>query len=122
MNPDKQRIAIAAAVGTAKPVARDRIGGCFYEMGMRGPCKCDGDRLALIPDYLNDLNAMHAAEGALAEKDRIEYGNQLIAVCDRDMNKPGKRWAATTFYIIHATAAQRAEAFCRTLWPEKFES
>jgi hypothetical protein len=60
-----------------------------------------------IPDFCNDLNAMHEAEKML------DF-NQL-----RDMeDSVSFRFAVLPF---HATAAQRAEAFLRTLgkWEEK---
>jgi hypothetical protein len=61
-----------------------------------------------IPDYLNDLNAMHEAEKALTSEQLEVYCNIL--------HKPnhGVYWA------IHATASQRAEAFLRTIgkWEE----
>ena len=59
-----------------------------------------------VPDYLNDLNAMHEAEKML------DF-NQL-----RDMeDSVSFRFAVLPF---HSTAAQRAEAFLRTLdkWEE----
>jgi len=54
-----------------------------------------------LPDYLNDLNAMHEAEKSLLEtEDWICYHDEL-----RDM----------IFPVWHATARQRAEAFLKTL-------
>jgi hypothetical protein len=54
-----------------------------------------------LPDYLNDLNAMHEAEKVL------DY-NQL-----REMEDSVSFQFAV--YPFHATAPQRAEAFLRTL-------
>ena len=48
------------------------------------------------PDYLNDLNAMHEAEKTLKVSEIIPYGENV----GHDMK---------------ATAAQRAEAFLKTL-------
>ena len=63
---------------------------------------------AALPDYLNDLNAMHDAEKVLTNEQLEVYCNIL--------HKPnhGVYWA------IHATASQRAEAFVRTIgkWKE----
>jgi len=58
-----------------------------------------------LPDYLNDLNAMHEAEKVLSEKQWVQYDSMMPL---RDPQK------------IHATARQRAEAFLRTLglWQE----
>lgn len=64
------------------------------------------------PDYLNDLNAMHEAEKVLTTRDASSYCKEIykITACPE--------WAS--FPVIHATAAQRAEAFLRTLnlWKE----
>lgn len=68
-----------------------------------------------FPDYLNDLNAMHEAEKRLVKEDAPEmlgnYHAHLIQVMD---------CKTCSWRRIHATAAQRAEAFLRTLdlWTE----
>jgi hypothetical protein len=61
-----------------------------------------------IPDYCNDLNAMHEAEKMLTSEQVTSYVDLL-----EFMNE---RWATPAF----GTAAQRAEAFLRTLgkWEE----
>lgn len=62
-----------------------------------------------VPDYCNDLNAMHEAEKTL------DYN----MICDME-DSVGFRFAIKPF---HATARQRAEAFLRTLgkWEEAAE-
>lgn len=61
-----------------------------------------------IPDYCNDLNAMHEAEKVLSSPQRDEYWDRI-----KDLTDEG-------FDQLHATARQRAEAFLRTLgkWEE----
>ena len=60
------------------------------------------------PDYLNDLNACHKMEdnivgsGLAGSSVDVKYHKQLAAIC-------------STRPIWNATAAQRAEAFLRTL-------
>jgi hypothetical protein len=63
----------------------------------------------VIPDYLNDLNAMHEAEKVLFPKHEAKWAMIISEVC-------GHSWRI----IYTATAAQRAEAFLRTLnlWSE----
>jgi hypothetical protein len=57
------------------------------------------------PDYLNDLNAMHEAEKMLPSPSHwISYSSFLEPLCQDSVG-----------FFIHATAAQRAEAFLRTL-------
>jgi hypothetical protein len=63
-----------------------------------------------IPDYCNDLNAMHEAEKVLGEIYSIkshEYEDWLQSIIEHD-----QKW--------RATAAQRAEAFLKTI--EKWNS
>ena len=101
MTPEAQRIAIAEACG-------------WLSVDYSPSWKCwigvtDEDDTCFdykpIPDYLNDLNAMHEAEKVLVEEQWGVYTSLLIRE-----NRVG---LART--LIHATAAQRAEAFLRTL-------
>ena len=57
------------------------------------------------PDYLNDLNAMHEAEKVLTNEHWETYAGHLA-----ELHQP-----LASFRFLHATAAQRAEAFLRTL-------
>jgi hypothetical protein len=66
-----------------------------------------------IPDYLNDLNAMHKAEDTLTPDQLTEYCNRLTAPVSA-VGIPHKSKG------IRATARQRAEAFLRTLNLYKF--
>ena len=64
------------------------------------------------PDYLNDLNAMHEAwKSCIAFKDVVHkaFLKHLRSICEHEQDLFGC-WDA-----INATAAQRAEAFGRTL-------
>jgi hypothetical protein len=61
----------------------------------------DGETQCVIPDYCNDLNAMHEAEKVLNKKQWVAYGRELSRL--------------NVFPMVHATARQRAEAFLRTL-------
>lgn len=85
-------------------------------------------RYSPIPDYCNDLNAMHEAERALNIDEEYDYGEELAAMIRRPENTlagvsedtvfPLNGWG---FYsVAHATARQRAEAFLRTVgkWEE----
>lgn len=63
-----------------------------------------------LPDYLNDPNAMHKAENRLTDRQWDEYERQLRLVCGGCSYYEGAGKE-----LLHATAAQRAEAFCRTL-------
>jgi hypothetical protein len=72
-----------------------------------------------VPNYPQDLNAMHEVVMTLDRK-TLAYSNycshlhQIVAIQNSKSNEPG-------IQAIDATAAQRAEAFCRTLFPERFK-
>lgn len=112
MNQEKQRIAIAEACGWEQSPDgkkwrtpykssyrfRRKIGDQFYYTNE-------------VPDYLNSLGAMHEAVETLRHKDGPEwfdFQKHLLDICGSTMN------------CIQATAAQRAEAFLKTLglWEE----
>ncbi len=100
MSPDEQRIAIAEACGW-KRHRSPRIRG-----GWKRPDGSDyswGENV--IPNYLKDLNAMHEAEKALTAPQQDDYYDALTDVITH----------GNFFADIHATAAQRAEAFLRTI-------
>jgi hypothetical protein len=97
MTPEQQRIAIAEACGWTDTQIID---------GKYGQTDA--------PDYLNDLNAMHEAEKVLSRGQNYNqsrgfgrYKTALAEVCDEQ-------------HPIDATAAQRAEAFLKTIgkWEE----
>jgi hypothetical protein len=78
-------------------------------------------------DYANCLNAMHEAEKALTDKQRYLFLFQMAKLLgyDRDVvmfSKTGftEDFANMHWLMSHATAAQRAEAFLKTLglWKE----
>ncbi len=111
MTPEAQRIAIAEACGWTDIVRTDKSG--YYHGCLMG--NHDFGHLQPIPDYLNDLNAMHEAERVLTEEQLHEYGKQLgeatTVMTWWDSHISGYGMAK----FAHATAAQRAEAFLRTL-------
>jgi hypothetical protein len=89
MNQEKQRIAIAEACGW-KPNP--------FQMDMRGQVFPQSP-----PDYLNDLNAMHEAEKVLIlDCEWATYLDRLSVIVAEGS-------------LVHATSAQRAEAFLRTI-------
>ena len=111
MTPEAQRIAIAEACGftNVHPVIIRNVTGC----GDDRQCGIASDQ-GWLPDYLSDLNAMHEAENVLTvgqkENDFQTHLNDVVAR-DRD----GLTLGLLTYLSVHATAAQRAEAFLRTL-------
>jgi hypothetical protein len=117
MTPEQQRIKIAEACGEINPRTTE-FGGCVatafvtkegVHVGFHG-----------VPDYLNDLNAMHEAKQTLWKKDwdhRHVFNDHLANIIKgRIVNR--NEWDAET--LLDATAEQQAEAFLRTLnlWEE----
>lgn len=113
MNKEQQGIAIAKACGWT---AEQNSNGYW-----RAVNKKHGNAVELwlseqnvwslgVPDYLNDLNAMHEAEKTLFPKHEAKWAMTMSEVC-------GHSWRI----IYTATAAQRAEAFLKTLglWEEE---
>jgi hypothetical protein len=102
MNKEKQRIAIAEACGW-KP------GKCPCGEDICNAWKTPaGDNWEYLPDYLNDLNAMHQAEMSRVD---MEDGGFIVLFREYLHTILGHDGSLA----IHATAAQRAEAFLRTI-------
>lgn len=74
---------------------------------------------ATLPDYLNDLNAMHEAEKNLDTGLAKQFAWELHKVMPGQQSWP-PRSPLHTYIILHATAAQRAEALLRSIgkWVE----
>ena len=95
MTPEAQRIAIAEACGLSKnwnwKTAQTAVGWVVDS----------------LPDYLNDLNAMHEAEKTLNPILSAEYARILTSIA----------WQSEqpVFAPMTATAAQRGEAFLCTI-------
>ncbi len=94
MGPTAQRIAIFEACGW------ENI-RCNEDGHIIGNRPNSWEPVLLVADHLNDLNAMHEAEATLGP-----MGMQKMAETLLDM---------VTVPRFHATAAQRAEAFLRTV-------
>lgn len=109
MTPEQQRLAIAEACGWV----RDAV--CFNWKRGKDVAYRDGDYLHYrqLPDYPNDLNAMHEAEKAAFDGHpdlwQLYLDAQLERICEAADNP-----------TECATARQRAEAFLRTIgkWVE----
>jgi hypothetical protein len=112
MKPEQQRIAIAEACGwriesdgaNTFVYSPNKTSGTGYRMNdIRHP-----KIIKLLPDYLNDLNAMHEAEKALDPIRQCRYAETLYRLMIGNH-------AVSGFMKIHAAAALRAEAFLKTL-------
>ncbi len=64
-----------------------------------------------LPDYLSDLNAMHEAEKDVIVFPHVgNYCDELIKITSKGIVGDQTLWN-----LLHAPAAQRAEALLRTL-------
>jgi hypothetical protein len=114
MAPEEQRIAIAEECGWKweNPKKRIKQEGRLISPDFKKVCKVWKDGSlggVLIPDHLNDLNAIHEAEETLTDEQFPEFDERLANTCG--WLHPHKR---QRHVVSRATAAQRAEAFLRT--------
>lgn len=125
MKREAQQIAIAEACGTHQVVRLPFDNGTLTHItDENGRIRTirqidDGPRNEIYPrdwiplaDYLNDLNAMHEAEKTLDQMQARLYADHLAE------SAQDGAWASC--HMWHQSAAQRAEAFLRTLnlWTE----
>lgn len=110
MKPEKQRIKIAEACPLiCHKSLNEEVGYCWN----------NGTNWAHSEfDPLNDLNAMHEAEKVLRGNDVRMFDHHLCrivhkALTDDDWSE--EKGISIATQSIHATAAQRAEAFLQTL-------
>jgi hypothetical protein len=112
MTKEQQIIAIAEACGWADCIYIESLGLC---KGKHENSRVEYDSgHSSLPDYLNDLNAIHEAEKVLTEDQRIAYSDHTYDIACEEQDTTGNwRW-------LSLTATQRAEAFLRTLgkWEE----
>lgn len=109
MSQEEQRIAIAEACGWKCNGHADQIAATVgWEFACQFVIAPEGKLVThnSIPDYLNDLNAMHEAENSLTTAQMTTMSQYLY-------RRLGMLWG-------FATASQRAEAFLRTIgkWKE----
>lgn len=115
MTPLAQRIAIGAAC-SGVPLTKIWVydmweTGCATGI-IEGTGRWEVD-INHTPDYLNDLDAMFAAEETLTDEQRRDYAHRLgLMIGPRGYDE----WSGLyDFYLTHLTAAQRAEAFLKTI-------
>lgn len=117
MTPEAQRIAIAEACGwrdiDTNPFAPTPPLCGFNDRLGKTEAANNGSRWG-IPDYPNDLNAMHEAEKMLTDDQFERYVVELGRVFYPKGRGPWK-WSECPAVVVRATAAQRAGALLRTL-------
>ena len=112
MRLDKQRVAIAEFCGY-KDIALREVGdaqtGCGYYDWCSGICGKGG---VVIPEYINDLNAMHKAEQMMTPMQKLNYKRKYLWDAYYDGLPVEKIPLAAP---VDATAAQRAKALLKTI-------
>jgi hypothetical protein len=119
MKPEQQRIAIAEACGWTwearkHPAACWHKGDFFTNAPLFYETRQKEDYIHDLPGYLNDLNAMHEAEEvSISQGLQDHWLDTLVEVV------VGKNVHWSDYHcfpqVNRATAAQRAEAFLKTL-------
>jgi len=114
MTPEAQRIAIAESLGELNVRFTDS-GLCIASIGGTEDGTFWGTHG--VPDYLNDLNAMHEAESFIRNaQDQMKYASEtLMAMGFDDLIEASDLNVDYCWHAMGATAAQRAEAFLKTL-------
>lgn len=97
MNHEKQRIKIAELLGWKYDENTFLWRHKDYSLGSRN-----------VPHFCTDLNAMHEAEKVLTQTQRQDFVDAIARTYATDKY-------SVWFHLAHATAAQRAEAFLKTL-------
>lgn len=121
MNQEKQRIAIAVACGWRH---KERVFEVGVQIELGGWYDPDrhyyGEHTSDLPDYLNSLDTVHEAVGVLTDEQRAVFRTHLRTIWVRDYNARCGLFPDHDD-AINATAAQRAEAFLKTLglWTEE---
>jgi hypothetical protein len=106
MSDEQINIAIAEACGWTE-ISWEQLTNPREAIERKHYCKNNTEHFCgWLPDYCNDLNAMHEAEKVLEEK-RLVWKYEMTLTRN---GGNGFNWSK-----IHATALQRAEAFLKTL-------
>lgn len=111
MTDEEKREAIAQACGW-KDFEEEDGALMGHTMGEDGWLRWD-----IVPDYLNSLDAMHAAEKTLRGK-TYAYEHALAIVVFKDLTDDDwseEKGLSPNVCVWHATARQRAHAFLAVL-------
>jgi hypothetical protein len=126
MTSEAQRIAIAEACGWKVEQTDFKTFTLIEPNGKRWE-RFDSGEIAwtsnVIPNYLNDLNAMHDAVQTLNEQERVHLVDALLGSINRepDYNIDDDFCSDDGWKLLTATAKQIADAFCEVkggLWKE----
>lgn len=122
LSPEEKRIKVAELCGITSIHEADRENRGMARMAHRLGYDLFGLRngqFAIVPDYLNDLNAMHEAEKVLQERFglMLRYTSwlQFVVLGKWEKEEAIQEGRLSRYKVYFATAAQRAEAFVLTM-------
>lgn len=107
MTKREQRISIAIKCGWK---ANSLHPGTLYPPDLSEATNLD--QIFELPNYHGDLNCMHQAEKCLKPNECNKY--EILLGLFNSITDP------VEVRYFHRTADQRADAFCRLFWPERF--
>lgn len=115
MKPERQNIVIAEACGWRRDYFDEDSGARRYFW--RNPAN-KNDIWSEPPNHLSSLDAMHKAEKMLTPQQQSDYHCHILALMPESMHDCTE---TRLWNYVHATAAQRAEAFIKAIgkWEEK---
>lgn len=126
MKPENQNTAIANACGWERIYRRaQNERGLPDYIGLPPDAAPLTENYCVVPDYCNDLNAICAAVETLSTAQKLVYGDILNNITSSFYDDYYDGWCAghggeyifsgAITHVSQATAAQRAEAFLRTI-------
>lgn len=112
MKPKQQRIAIAEHCGWSRieNAHTMMIGGLWVGYPPNNALVGQKEQ---IPDYLDDLNAMHEAEETLDTIQHLMFYQEMVHILDTNEDGSHRYGACLYWETMHATASQRCEAFLK---------
>lgn len=114
MTEQEQRIAIAEACGYTLGVSKEQsFANPENKIERKAWFNPNGCIVGKLPDYLHDLNAIHEAEEVIPDDKQASYAHELANLSQSVGWLPES--GTSIFRLVRATAAQRAEAFLRTI-------
>jgi len=69
----------------------------------------------VLPVYLKDLNACHEFEKTLSDEQKLKYYHYICVAVRRENGQSDHESIYAPLHTTHATAAQRSEAYLKTL-------
>jgi hypothetical protein len=117
MTPEEINIAIAESVGWSRAIIGTQSKSDPIPRGWRTP---KGSERTKLPDYHHDLNAIHEVVCGLTDEQFLRYVPHLKRVTDAMIDCYADsiyiERHLTDYRVMHqATAAQRCEAYLRTI-------